>query len=67
MRVVRLVLRRPGATLALAGLLLVAVQVSYAKFGSGVEFFPAVEPDFGQVNRPCARQSRVGRKEPLPR
>ena len=49
MRVVRLVLRRPGATLALAALLLVAVQVGYAKFGSGVEFFPAVEPDFGQV------------------
>src|SRR5436190_178434 len=27
----------------------VAVQVGYAKFGSGVEFFPAVEPDYGQV------------------
>src|SRR6187549_62615 len=49
MRTVRLVLRRPGATLALAALLLVAVQVGYAEFGSGVEFFPAVEPDFGQV------------------
>ena len=49
MRLVQLVLCRPGATLALAALLLVAVQVGYAKFGSGVEFFPAVEPDFGQV------------------
>src|SRR6185295_10966026 len=25
------------------------VQVGYAKFGSGVEFFPAVEPDYGQA------------------
>ena len=25
------------------------VQVGYAKFGNGVEFFPAVEPDYGQV------------------
>src|SRR3954463_4958718 len=49
MRAVRLVLRRPGATLGFAALLLVVVQVGYAKFGSGVEFFPAVEPDYGQV------------------
>ena len=49
MRTVRLALRRPGATLAIAAFLLVAVQVGYAKFGSGVEFFPAVEPDYGQV------------------
>jgi multidrug efflux pump len=49
MRAVRLVLRRPGATLGLAAVLLVVVQVGYAKFGSGVEFFPAVEPDYGQV------------------
>ena len=49
MRAVRLVLRRPGATLGLAALLLVVVQVGYGKFGRGVEFFPAVEPDYGQV------------------
>src|SRR6478752_5751258 len=49
MRAVRLVLRRPGATLGLAALLLVAVQVGYGKFGRGVEFFPSVEPDYGQV------------------
>ena len=30
-------------------LLLVAVPVAYGKFGSGVEFFPNVEPDYGQV------------------
>src|SRR6478609_510770 len=49
MRTVRLALRHPGATLALAALLLVAVQVGYGKFGRGVEFFPSVEPDYGQV------------------
>lgn len=49
MRTVRLALRRPGATLALAALLLVVVQVAYGKFGRGVEFFPSVEPDYGQV------------------
>lgn len=49
MRTVRLALRRPGATLMAAAALLVAVQVAYGKFGNGVEFFPNVEPDFGQV------------------
>src|SRR5436853_6210665 len=49
MRTVRLALRRPGLTLALAALLLVVVQVAYGKFGRGVEFFPKVEPDYGQV------------------
>ena len=49
MRTVKLALRRPGMTLALAALLLVAVQVAYGKFGRGVEFFPNVEPDYGQV------------------
>ncbi len=49
MRTVRLALRHPGSTLALAAFLLVAVQVAYGKFGRGVEFFPNVEPDFGQV------------------
>jgi multidrug efflux pump len=49
MRTVYVALRRPGATLAVAMLLLVAVPVAYGKFGRGVEFFPDVEPDFGQV------------------
>ncbi|MGE3144674.1 MAG: efflux RND transporter permease subunit [Pseudorhodoplanes sp.] len=49
MRTVKLALRRPGMTLALAAFLLVAVQVVYGKFGRGVEFFPNVEPDYGQV------------------
>jgi multidrug efflux pump len=49
MRTVRLALRHPGTTLALALALLVVVQMAYGKFGRGVEFFPKVEPDYGQV------------------
>jgi multidrug efflux pump len=49
MSTVRLALRHPGTTLALAVFLLVAVQTAYGKFGHGVEFFPKVEPDYGQV------------------
>jgi multidrug efflux pump len=49
MRAVRLALRHPGTTLALAAFLLIAVQMAYGKYGSGVEFFPKVEPDYGQV------------------
>jgi multidrug efflux pump len=49
MRAVRLALSRPGTTLTLAAFLLFAVQMAYGKFGSGVEFFPSVEPDYGQV------------------
>ena len=66
MRTVRLALRHPGTTLALAALLLVAVQVAYGKFGHGVEFFPKVEPDYGQVivhapRQPLARREGPGR------
>src|SRR5204862_4653381 len=49
MRTVRLARRHPGTTLALAAFLLIAVPTAYGKFGSGVEFFPKVEPDYGQV------------------
>ncbi|HEV7982737.1 MAG TPA: efflux RND transporter permease subunit [Xanthobacteraceae bacterium] len=49
MRTVRLALRHPGLTLGLAVLLLFAVQTAYGRFGHGVEFFPSVEPDYGQV------------------
>jgi multidrug efflux pump len=49
MRTVRWAVHRPVATLGLSLALLVAVTVAYAKFGRGVEFFPDVEPDFGQV------------------
>ncbi|TAK47518.1 MAG: efflux RND transporter permease subunit [Xanthobacteraceae bacterium] len=49
MRAVHLALGHPGKTLALAAALLVVVQVVYARLGHGVEFFPQVEPDYGQV------------------
>ena len=49
MRTVKLALRHPGGTLGLAVLLLIAVITAYGKFGNGVEFFPSVEPDYGQV------------------
>src|SRR4051794_6768387 len=48
-RTVRLALARPGMTLLLALALLIGVQMTYAKLGKGVEFFPKVEPDYGQV------------------
>ena len=49
MRSVHLALRHPGATLMLALALLIGVQMAYGKLGKGVEFFPKVEPDYGQV------------------
>src|SRR5207248_4742201 len=49
LRTVRLALRHPGATLLLALALLIGVQMAYGKLGRGVEFFPKVEPDYGQV------------------
>src|SRR3954447_3081668 len=49
MRTVRLALRRPGLTLTAAVVLLFAVIGAYSKLGHGVEFFPEVEPDYGQV------------------
>jgi len=49
MRTVRLALRHPGMTLLLALGLLISVQMAYGRYGRGVEFFPKVEPDYGQV------------------
>src|SRR6185312_984555 len=49
MRTVKVALRRPGLTLIGAVVLLFAVIGGYSKLGHGVEFFPEVEPDYGQV------------------
>src|SRR3954453_10180938 len=49
MLTVKLAIGHPGMTLVLAACLLVAVQMAYGKLGRGVEFFPSVEPDYGQV------------------
>ena len=42
-------LKVPGLILGGAVLLLVGVQITYATFGKGVEFFPEIEPDFANV------------------
>jgi len=49
MRTVKAALRRPGLTIISAVVLLFAVIGAYSKLGHGVEFFPEVEPDYGQV------------------
>ena len=48
-RSVKFALHRPGLILSLALGLLVVVVGAYGKLGNGVEFFPSVEPDYGQV------------------
>lgn len=45
----RVALRHPGKVLVGATLLLVAIQVYYARHGNGVEFFPDVEPESATV------------------
>lgn len=47
MRLVGRAVRHPAWVLAVAIALLVAVPVAYGRYGSGVEFFPNVEPDYG--------------------
>ena len=49
MRTVKVAVTHPGTTLAVVAFLLIAVPVVYGKLGKGVEFFPDVEPDYGQV------------------
>src|SRR6185312_9754474 len=49
MRTVKAAIAHPGKTMLATVLLLVAVIGAYSKLGHGVEFFPAVEPDYGQV------------------
>ncbi|MBU0858377.1 MAG: efflux RND transporter permease subunit, partial [Alphaproteobacteria bacterium] len=43
------VLHVPGLVLLAAFLLLIGTQVVYGKFGRGVEFFPAIEPEMASV------------------
>ncbi len=49
LRVLGWVLNRPGIILLGAFGMLVAVQVTYATFGNGVEFFPKSEPEVAQL------------------
>jgi len=49
LRTLNLLLRHPGKSFCVAILCLVAGYSAYIAFGRGVEFFPAIEPDFLQV------------------
>jgi multidrug efflux pump len=49
LKVLGVALNHPGKILVSAVVLLVGVQVVYANFGRGVEFFPSVEPDFAKL------------------
>lgn len=67
MRVVRLALGRPLATLGLTMALLVAVVQVYGRFGNGVEFFPDVEPEFGLVQVRARGNLALAEKDTLVR
>ncbi|MEQ8806325.1 MAG: efflux RND transporter permease subunit [Rhodospirillales bacterium] len=49
LKVLRAALTHPAKVLVGSVVLLIAVQVGYAKFGHGVEFFPDVEPELAQL------------------
>ncbi|MEQ8666063.1 MAG: efflux RND transporter permease subunit [Rhodospirillales bacterium] len=49
LKVLRPALRHPGLVLMIAVVMLVGVQVVYAQFGKGIEFFPEVEPEIAQL------------------
>ncbi len=49
LRSLTVLLRHPAKTLGVAVLCLIACYGAYIGFGRGVEFFPAIEPDFLQV------------------
>ena len=49
LKILRPALRHPGLVLIAAVVMLVGVQVVYAQFGKGIEFFPEVEPEIAQL------------------
>ncbi len=48
-RMLSAVIRHPFKVLAAAVALVIGVQAYYALHGNGIEFFPDVEPEFGQI------------------
>ncbi|OOG24778.1 MFS transporter [Thioalkalivibrio denitrificans] len=48
-RLLRVLVNRPGQTFSVAAILVVAAYAVYGQFGRGVDFFPHVEPRFAQV------------------
>ena len=67
MRVLGLALGHPAKVLALAVFLLIGVQVAYANFGKGIEFFPDVEPDLAQVQVRARGNLSIHEKDALMR
>jgi multidrug efflux pump len=65
MRTIHLVLRHPVATLMLAIAILAGVVQAYGRFGSGVEFFPNVEPDFALVQVRARGNLSISEKDRL--
>jgi len=66
-RILELALRHRGTTMALAGLLLVALVLLYARLGKGVEFFPDIDPDRAMVNLRLAQGSNIRETDRLTR
>ena len=65
MRVLGLALRHPAKVLAFAVFLLVGIQVLYANYGKGIEFFPDVEPDLAQVQLRARGNLSIHEKDSL--
>ena len=67
MRLLGLALGHPAKVLALAFILLAGVQVVYANYGKGIEFFPDVEPDLAQVQVRARGNLSIHEKDALMR
>jgi multidrug efflux pump len=67
MRSVGWALDNPGKTMLLALAMLIAIPVTHAKFGKGVEFFPDVEPDYALVQVRARGNLSLTEKEKLVR
>lgn len=67
LRVLRWAVLRPALTLVLAFALLIGAVAAYGSFGRGVEFFPAVEPDFAQIQIRARGNLSVWEKDALVR
>ena len=66
-RVLEAALRHPFKILMACVLALVGVQVAYANFGKGIEFFPEVEPKFAKVQIRARGNLSIWEKDDLVR
>ncbi len=67
LRVLDRALRHPAKVLAAAVALLIGVQLVYADYGRGIEFFPDVEPDFVKLQVKARGNLSVVEKDSLMR